>query len=82
MANFDFDKFNGTLIYIGKVVNASEVDYTPFPHNLMAKESYQSTPLQRTELKAYRDTKNKLHRVSVSDNTTSPKTTKVNQENT
>lgn len=30
----------------------------------MAKESYQSTPLQRTELKAYRDTKNKLHRVT------------------
>lgn len=56
--------FNGTLIYIGKNSNGSNVTYEAFPHSLIAKDSYQSTPLQRTELKAYRDTQNKLHRVT------------------
>lgn len=34
-----------------------------FPHKLIAKDSYQSTPLQRTDLKAYRDNDVLLHRV-------------------
>lgn len=34
-----------------------------FPHKLIAKDSYQSTPLQRTDLKAYRDNDVYLHRV-------------------
>ena len=34
-----------------------------FPHNLIAKDTYQSTPLQRIELKAYRDNNVQLHRV-------------------
>lgn len=48
-------KFEGWLIKIGK---------QKFPHKYIAKDTYQSTPLQRTELKAYRDTQNKLHRVT------------------
>ena len=35
-----------------------------FPHELIAKDTYQSTPLQRTEIKAYRDSNNGLHRVT------------------
>lgn len=34
-----------------------------FPHKLIAKDGYQSTPLQRTELKAYRDNDVYLHRI-------------------
>lgn len=34
-----------------------------FPHKYIAKDSYQSTPLQRTDLKAYRDNNVELHRV-------------------
>ena len=34
-----------------------------FPHKLIAKDTYQSTPLQRIELKAYRDNNVLLHRV-------------------
>lgn len=34
-----------------------------FPHRLIAKDSYQSTPLQRVDLKAYRDNNVTLHRV-------------------
>lgn len=34
-----------------------------FPHELMNKDSYKSTPLQRTDLKAYRDNNIDLHRV-------------------
>ena len=35
-----------------------------FPHELIQKDTYQSTPLQRTEIKAYRDNDNYLHRVT------------------
>lgn len=35
-----------------------------FPHELIAKDTYQSTPLQRTEIKAYRDSNNQLHRTT------------------
>ena len=35
-----------------------------FPHELIRKDTYQSTPLQRTEIKAYRDNENTLHRVT------------------
>lgn len=35
-----------------------------FPHALIDKDTYSSTPLQRTELKAYRDNDNLLHRVT------------------
>lgn len=41
-----------------------------FPHNLIAKESYQATPLQRTEVKAYRDSNNLLRRVTSPNNKT------------
>lgn len=41
-----------------------------FPHNLIAKESYQATPLQRTEIKAYRDSNNLLRRVTSPNNKT------------
>lgn len=34
-----------------------------FPHKLIAKDGYQSTPLQRIELKAYRDNNVDLHRI-------------------
>lgn len=34
-----------------------------FPHRYIAKDSYQSTPLQRIDLKAYRDNNAELHRV-------------------
>lgn len=34
-----------------------------FPHKYIAKDSYQSTPLQRTDLKAYRDNDILLHRI-------------------
>ena len=37
--------------------------HAEFPHRLIAKDSYQSTPLQRSDLKAYRDNSNLLHRV-------------------
>lgn len=33
-----------------------------FPHRLMAKDNYQTTPNQRVELKAYRDNDVMLHR--------------------
>lgn len=49
--------FNGYLI---KFVKTGEL----FPHELIAKDTYQSTPLQRTEIKAYRDSNNKLHRTT------------------
>lgn len=35
-----------------------------FPHALIAKDSYSTTPLQRTEIKAYRDSNNLLHRTT------------------
>lgn len=35
-----------------------------FPHELLSKDSYNGTPLQRTEIKAYRDSNNQLHRVT------------------
>lgn len=35
-----------------------------FPHDLIEKNTYKSTPLQRTEIKAYRDSNNLLHRVT------------------
>lgn len=41
-----------------------------FPHNLISKESYQATPLQRTEVKAYRDSNNLLRRVTSPNNKT------------
>lgn len=34
-----------------------------FPHHLIVKDNYQSTPLQRIDLKAYRDNNVELHRV-------------------
>lgn len=34
-----------------------------FPHRYIAKDSYQSTPLQRIDLKSYRDNNVDLHRV-------------------
>lgn len=41
-----------------------------FPHKLIAKESYQATPLQRMEIKAYRDSNNLLRRVTSPNNKT------------
>lgn len=41
-----------------------------FPHKLIAKETYQATPLQRTEIKAYRDSNNLLRRVTSPNNKT------------
>lgn len=41
-----------------------------FPHRLIAKETYQATPLQRTEIKAYRDSNNLLRRVTSPNNKT------------
>lgn len=35
-----------------------------FPHELIDKDNYKSTPLQRTDLKAYRDNSILLHRVT------------------
>lgn len=35
-----------------------------FPHELIDKDNYKSTPLQRTELKSYRDNNILLHRVT------------------
>ncbi|MCH5202749.1 MAG: hypothetical protein J1F17_06040 [Oscillospiraceae bacterium] len=49
--------FKGYLLYFPKIKKY-------FPHGLIAKETYQSTPLQRTEVKAYRDSNNTLHRVT------------------
>lgn len=48
-------KFEGWLIKVGT---------KKFPHKYIAEKSYQTTPLQRTELKAYRDTRNNLHRIT------------------
>ena len=47
--------FNGYLIKFPKTGAL-------FPHELIAKNTYKSTPLQRTEIKAYRDSNNELHR--------------------
>lgn len=49
--------FNGYLI---KFVKSGQL----FPHELIAKEGYEATPLQRTEIKAYRDSNNKLQRIT------------------
>ncbi|MCH5297805.1 MAG: hypothetical protein J1E85_09055 [Ruminococcus sp.] len=49
--------FNGYLI---KFVKSGQL----FPHDLIAKEGYEATPLQRTEVKAYRDSNNLLHRIT------------------
>ena len=49
--------FNGYLI---KFVKSGQL----FPHELIAKEGDEVTPLQRTEIKAYRDSNNLLHRVT------------------
>lgn len=49
--------FNGYLI---KFVKSGQL----FPHDLIAKEGYEVTPLQRTEIKAYRDSNNLLHRIT------------------
>lgn len=49
--------FNGYLI---KFVKSGKL----FPHELIAKEGYEATPLQRTEIKAYRDSNNKLQRIT------------------
>lgn len=49
--------FNGYLI---KFVKSGQL----FPHELIAKEGYEATPLQRTEIKAYRDSNNLLHRIT------------------
>ncbi|MEE1318711.1 MAG: DUF6711 family protein [Ruminococcus sp.] len=49
--------FNGYLI---KFTKTGEY----FPHKLIAKSTYKSTPLQRTEIKAYRDSTNTLRRVT------------------
>ena len=35
-----------------------------FPHGLIEKDNYKSTPLQRTDIKAYRDNSILLHRVT------------------
>lgn len=35
-----------------------------FPQRYIQKDTYKSTPLQRTEIKAYRDNNNLLHRVT------------------
>lgn len=37
---------------------------TTFPNNLIAADGFSSTPLQRTEIKAWRDNNNKLHRTT------------------
>lgn len=37
---------------------------TLFPHKYIKKNTYKSTDLQRTEIKAYRDNENTLHRVT------------------
>lgn len=37
---------------------------TLFPHKYIKRETYKSTDLQRTEIKAYRDNTNELHRVT------------------
>lgn len=47
--------FNGYLI---KFVKTGKL----FPHELIAKDTYKSTPLQRTEITAFRDNNNLLHR--------------------
>jgi hypothetical protein len=49
--------FNGYLIKFTKTGAL-------FPHELIAKEFYKSTPLQRTEIKAYRDSTNTLRRTT------------------
>lgn len=49
--------FNGYLIKFPKTGAL-------FPHELIAKNTYKSTPLQRTEIKAYRDSNNTLRRTT------------------
>lgn len=49
--------FKGYLI---KFIKSGEI----FPQALIALESYKSTPLQRTEIKAYRDSNNLLRRTT------------------
>lgn len=49
--------FNGYLI---KFVKSGQL----FPHEIIANEGYEATPLQRTEIKAYRDSNNLLHRIT------------------
>lgn len=49
--------FNGYLIRFPK-------SNKYFPHKLIAIDSYKCTPLQRTEIKAYRDSNNFLHRTT------------------
>lgn len=50
-------EFKGYLI---KFVKTGKL----FPHELIAKDTYKATPLQRTEIKAYRDNNNLLHRTT------------------
>jgi len=54
------DNFKGWLIRFPD----SNLTDKFFPHKLMKKESYQSTPLQRTDIKNYRDNDYLLHRTT------------------
>ena len=56
------NNYQGYLLAIKNTDNSG--GYEEFPHELIAKDTYQATPLQRTEIKAYRDSNNKLHRVT------------------
>lgn len=49
--------FNGYLI---KFIKTNSL----FPHEFIQRDTYKSTPLQRSEIKAYRDNNNYLHRVT------------------
>lgn len=51
------------MSYQGWLIKFTDTD-TLFPHELIAADTYQSTPLQRTEIKAYRDNNSLLHRVT------------------
>lgn len=51
------DTFKGYLLRLVKT-------NTKFPNKYILAESFKATPLQRTEIKAYRDSLNNLHRVT------------------
>lgn len=43
---------------------------TVFPNKNIEADSFRATPLQRSEIKAYRDSNNKLHRITSSNHKT------------
>lgn len=50
-------------LYLGYLLKFTKTN-TVFPNKYILAESFKSTPLQRTEIKAWRDSSNYLHRIT------------------